>query len=96
MDCLTEDTEDFLNNSIDNAFTNNGESRPYFLKVKDDECSYNLYNNMQKYKTLLFVERLGIGFDTLKKMCEKIGISCAGKDYNGLVREYLIKVKVGH
>lgn len=29
-------------------------------------------------------------------MCEKIGISSAGKDYNGLVREYLIKVKVGH
>lgn len=79
LDCLTEETEEILRYSIINAFKNNRVPIPYFLKVKDDECSYNLYNNMKKYKTLLFVERIGIG-----------------KDYNGLVREYLIKVKVGH
>lgn len=79
LDCLTEETEEFLRYSIINAFENSGVPKPYFLKVKDDECSYNLYNNMKKYKTLLFVERIGIG-----------------KDYNGLVRDFLIKVKVGH
>ena len=51
---------------------------------------------MKKNKTLLFVEYIGIGLDTLKNMCEQIGISSVGKDYNELVREYLIKVKVGH
>lgn len=96
LDCLTEETEEFLRYSIINAFENNGVPIPYFLKVKDDECSYNLYNNMKKYKTLLFVERIGIGKDTLKNMCEQIGISSVGKDYNGLVRDFLIKVKVGH
>lgn len=96
LDCLTEETEEILRYSIINAFKNNRVPIPYFLKVKDDECSYNLYNNMKKYKTLLFVERIGIGKDTLKNMCEQIGISSVGKDYNGLVREYLIKVKVGH
>lgn len=96
LDCLTEETEEFLRYSIINAFENSGVQKPYFLKVKDDECSYNLYNNMKKYKTLLFVERIGIGKDTLKNMCEQIGISSVGKDYNGLVRDFLIKVKVGH
>lgn len=72
MDCLTEDTEEFLNYSIVNAFANNRVPKPYFLKVKDNECSYNLYNNMQKYRTLLFVEHLGIGLDTLKKCVRKL------------------------
>ena len=57
----------------------------------------DLYNNMQNYRTLLFVELIGINHGTLKKMCRQIGIDVSGdKGYDGLVRDYLIKVKVGH
>ena len=52
---------------------------------------------MQKYRTQLFVELIGINLETLKKMCKQIGIDVSsGKGYDGLVRDYLIKVKVGH
>ena len=58
---------------------------------------YSLYNNMQNYRTLLFVELIGINHGTLKEMCRQIGIDVSGdKGYDGLVRDYLIKVKVGH
>ena len=70
---------------------------PYFLNVKNtDESIYNLYNNLKKYKTYLFVEKIGINKETLDKMCKQIGILDTSKDYDGLVRDYLIKVKVGH
>ncbi len=75
---------------------NNGVSIPYFLKGKKEESIYNLYNNLKNYKTLLFVESIGISKDTLGRMCKQIGIWDTTKGYDGLVRDYLIKVKVGH
>lgn len=96
LDCLTDETKDFLENSIYKAFVNNGVPIPYFLKGKKEESVYNLYNNLKNYKTLLFVEPIGINRDTLDKMCKQIGVLDMTKDYDGLVRDYLIKVKVGH
>ena len=97
MNELTPQTERFLKNVVRHAFLNCGIPLPYFLKGNDNESIYSLYNNMQKYRTLLFVEMIGIDFITLKKMCTQIGIDVTtGKSYDGLVRDYLIKVKVGH
>ncbi len=96
MDSLTDDTKDFLKNSIINAFTSNSLPLPYFLTGNRDESIYNLYNNMCNYRTLLFVEPIGINKKGLDKLCKQIGIWDPHKDYDGLVRDYLIKVKVGH
>ena len=96
MDNLTPDTKDFLQNVIIKAFPNNGIAPPYFMKGNKQESVYSLYNNMQKYRTLLFVETIGISYDTLQKMCAQLDIMVDDKSYNDLVREYLIKVKVGH
>ena len=97
MDSLTAKTENFLINVVKNAFTNQNIPIPYFLKGNPTESIYNLYNNMKNYRTLIFVELIGINFDTLKKMCKQIGIDTGnGKGYDGLVRDYLIKVKIGH
>lgn len=93
---LTDSSKKFLNDSVLDAFHKNGLKLPYFLKSRQEESIYNLYNNLKNYKTLLFVERIGIGKKTLNKMCRQIGIDINGKDYDALVREYLIKVKVGH
>lgn len=95
-DMLTDDTKDFLENSIINAFTKKGVDLPYFLKGNKEESIYNLYNNLINYRTLLFVELIGIDKKTLVKMCEQIGIRHKKKRYDGLVRDYLIKVKIGH
>lgn len=96
MDLLTDETEDFLKNSIVRAFTSKGLSLPYFLTGDRNESIYNLYNNMCKYRTLLFVEPIGINKTGLDKLCNQVGIFDVSKCYDGLVRDYLIKVKVGH
>lgn len=97
MDALTPKTERFLKRAVFKAFSENGVAVPYFLRGKYDESIYSLYNNMKNYRSLLFVELIGINKATLEKMCEQIGIDVAAKkEYDGLVRDYLIKVKVGH
>ncbi len=97
LDKLTPATKSFLENSVIEAFTNNGLPVPYFLKGNKDESVYSLYNNMKHYRTLLFVEMIGIDLDALKKMCRQIGITVnPNKGYDDLVRDYLIGVKVGH
>ena len=97
MNSLTPATDDFLKNVVLNAFTNQKVPLPYFLKGNRNESVYSLYNNMQNYRTQLFVELIGINIETLKKMCRQIGIDVSSeKGYDGLVRDYLIKVKVGH
>jgi len=97
MDALTPKTEHFLKNAVFKAFSDNGVALPYFLKGSRDESIYSLYNNMKNYRTLLLVELIGIDRNTLEKMCTQVGIDTnSGKEYDGLVRDYLIKVKVGH
>lgn len=100
MDSLTNETEEFLKNSIENAFKkafpNKDHPLPYFLNGRRDESIYNLYNNMRSNRTLLFVEPIGINKQGLDKLCKQIGIWDESKGYDGLVRDYLIKVKVGH
>ncbi len=97
MHALTPETEHFLKDAVLDAFSTNGVPLPYFLRTDDNESIYSLYNNMKNYRSLLFVEPIGIDGVTLKKMCTQVGISVnTGKEYDGLVRDYLIKVKVGH
>ena len=51
---------------------------------------------MSNYRTLLFVEPIGINRKGLDKLCKQLGIVNTTKNYEGLVRDYLIKVKIGH
>ena len=41
-------------------------------------------------------QRIGINKVTLEKMCRQVNVPTASKNYNALVREYLIKLRVGH
>lgn len=94
---LTNDTELFLRDAVKNAFVHNGLALPYFLKGNPNKSGYSLLNNLRKNKTLLFVQMIGISMDTLRQMCSQIGVPVdANAPYDKLVREYLIKVKVGH
>ena len=96
LDQLTPSRENFMKNIVYSVISANAVPTPYFLKSSRDESVYSLYNNMEKYRTLLFVEPIGINIDGLKKMCEQLGVWDCNKDYDSLVRDYLIKVGVGH
>lgn len=95
-------TIDFLNNVVINAFTDAGITiPPYFMSGPFEKSGYNLLRNMRKFKTLLLVERIGHSDAALKKLCSQVGINLTdrcGRDrgYGNLVRDYLIKVKVGY
>ena len=96
MDSIIDNTKTFLDNSVENAFINNGLPIPYFLKAKNDDSIYILKNNMIKNRALLSVEPICINQCGVEKLCKQIGIETSNKKYEDLVREYLIKVNVGH
>lgn len=98
---IEEDTEQFLKNMVDDAFVRAKISKPYFLKNCQSVSGYNLFNNMKANKTILLVEYIGYNYDSLVNLCKKIDIKdidINGKKrgYGNLVRDYLIKVKVGY
>lgn len=100
-------TKRFLNNMVDKAFYRAKLPLPYFIKGANDKRGYNLLENLKYNKTMLFVEHIGIDRKTLEKMCQKIGLPLTvksnehddrqrNKGYGELVRDYLIKTKVGY
>lgn len=100
-------TKRFLSNMVDEAFNRAGLPIPYFIKSAVGKKGYNLLENLKCNKTMLFVEHIGIDKNTLEKMCQKIGITITvrsngnddsqrNKGYGELVRDYLIKTKVGY
>lgn len=98
---IHKDTEDFLKNMVKKAFTRAKVKTPYFLMSSQTSSGYNLFENMKSNKTILLVDHIGYDYDSLVKLCHQIGISnfdSNGKrrGYGTLVRDYLIKVKVGY
>ena len=85
---LDPDTKSFLKNVLYKGFKELGVNPPHFLK------QYDLFENMKKNRTLLFVRRIGYNHASLAKLCKQVGIHSKG--YEGLVRDYLIKMKVGY
>lgn len=95
-------TENFLKNTIDEAFDRAGIDKPYFLMGGGKlNCGYNLHGNMKSNKTILLVDHIGYDYKSLVALCKQIGINnidASGKrrGYGTLVRDYLIKVRVGY
>lgn len=100
---IEEKTAEFLKEVIKNRFNNAG-IEPYFLKGGSQlnlKCGYNLYGNMIANKTILLVDRIGYNYKSLVALCKQVGISDTDtkgrrRSYGALVREYLIKIKVGY
>ena len=101
-DLIESDTEHYLKNMIKEAFDREGISIPYFLMGGAQlNCGYNLYENMKSNKTILLVDHIGYDYKSLVALCKQVGIDHIDSDgkcrgYGTLVRDYLIKVKVGY
>ena len=98
LDQLSVDTDQFLRNALTEEAMNVLGKIPYFLKNSDrPESIYNLFYNLQRNRTQVFAERIGIGYETLRRMSREIGIdpdSC--KSYDSLLKAYLRKAGVGY
>lgn len=99
---IEPETKEFLQNAIDNAF-NAVKFQPYFLTANKEktECGYNLYGNMKSNKTILLVKHIGYDYRSLVTLCKQVRINILDakgkkKKYGNLVKEYLIKIKVGY
>ena len=99
---IEANTEAFLKDAIDDAFKKAGINKPYFLMGGGKiNCGYNLYGNMKSNKTILLVDHIGYDYNALVNLCKQIGInnidaSGRRRGYGTLVRDYLIKVRVGY
>lgn len=94
------DTEAFLKNAVYDAFTNLGVPIPYFLTGNGKEI-HSLYYNLNHNKTIILNPQIGSSLIALSRLCEKIGIPLVDSNgvqrgYGTLVRDYLIKTKVGY
>lgn len=105
---LEKNTVDFLKNMVIREFQSQRNPIPYFLTMyttsdrekRNAASGYDLYKNMKSNRTLLFVEGIGYDYDALQKLCQKVHIrpidsNGIRKSYNELVKEYLIRMKVG-
>lgn len=97
---VEQDTETFLETVIYDSFSCLGVKIPYFLKG-DSKKAYSLYYNMSKNKTLLFEPHIGYSEGALSNLCKKNDIPLTDslgkkRGYGTLVRDYLIKIKVGY
>ncbi len=101
-DLIESDTEEFLKNMVEDAFLRATLPFPYFLKSGPQfSTRYNLFGNMKSNNTILLVDRIGYDYKSLVKLCKSIGITTTDangthRGYGTLVRDYLIKVKVGY
>lgn len=93
-DLLHPDTKDFLKNMIKDAFIKKSIPVPEFISNTLDKKGYNLFYNMKANRTILLVENIGYDKKGLERICRQIGINIDDKEYEALVREYLIKTKV--
>lgn len=95
-------TKSFLKELVTNSFANAGfTTLPYFMLGSSGRSGYNLFENMKRNKTLLFVEHIGYSKPALIRLCSQVGISLTDRNgksrgYGNLVRDYLIKVKAGY
>ena len=98
---IAPETKNYLQNMIKDAFDRAKIPMPYFMGGDPLTSGYNLHRNMKANKTILLIDRIGYDYKSLVELCEQIGISTVDingkrRGYGTLVRDYLIKVKVGY
>lgn len=97
-DYLNVDTKLFLEDSFYQLLKKYHLVRPYFLPKKNshENSIYNLYSNLERNRTLLFDENIGVPKDVLLNWIHKINpfYSSYGKDYYKIVIEYLEMIKI--
>lgn len=98
---LHDDTKKYLKEMIVDSFSKAHVNLYFSDALKQENSGYNLYHNLKVNKTLLLVDGIGYDYKSLSRLCEQIGISSIDangkkRPYRSLVRDYLIKVKVGY
>lgn len=90
---IDRDTRKFLRDIYINAFKKAGYTPPHYL----NNPRYRLLDNMTANRAMIFNELIGMSKDTLIKNITKTGRTPdPTRDYNYLVKDYLISIKIGY
>lgn len=96
MNRLTKDTEGFLKSVYYKLFSQYKIPIPHFVKPSKSQASiYNLFSNVERNRTIIFHESIGVSRETLVKWIRKIEPSYrdVGENYNRIVLYYLDLIK---
>ncbi len=95
---LNEKTVYFLKNVIFDTYKELNLNLPYFLKDKNINCKYNLYNNLIKGNFLFFDKHKGIDKSKLIKMLKpfKLAKDLNNLSYNELAINLTQKTKINY
>ena len=94
---LDGQTKNFLQNTYMNLVAKYGIDCPYFLINSDKESSiYNMYSAMERNRSIVFEESIGVSRKDIVKWIKKINPSYSdiNKNYYRIVVEYLNMLKV--
>ena len=94
---LDGQTKNFLQNTYMNLVAKYGIACPYFLINSNTESSiYNMYSTMERNRSIVFEESIGVSRRDLIKWIKKINPSYSdvNKNYYRIVVEYLNMLKV--
>lgn len=92
-DCIHQDTKKFLSEIYYNAFGEIGVRPPHYLK----EDRYSLCQGFIKNRALIFHEMIGVNKKCLCKYLTQIGEEVDEKrDFDYLLKDYLINIKIGY
>lgn len=90
---IDRETSKFLKEIYFTAFRKSGFTPPHYL----NNPRYSLLENMSSNRAMIFNELIGTPKDVLIDTMTKAGmIPNPGKDYNYLVKDYLIHIKIGY
>jgi len=85
--------KNFFKDIYFNAFKNYDQTPPHYLSNE----RYSLYEGMTSNRALIFNEMIGVSRAALNKYLEQTGgVSSLSKDYNYLLKDYLIHIKIGY
>jgi hypothetical protein len=97
MEELTTETSEFLKNAVVDAFNERGCKIPFFLKNREEETPFSLFNGLRKNRAIILDQTIGLNLKAIRNLCREVGITSVGKySYDRCVREYLITMKLRH
>lgn len=90
---IEKDTAKFMKDIYSEAFKKAGHTPPYYLS----NPRYSLFENMAKNRAIIFNQMIGTSKDALLEHSKQVGLTPdPAKDYNYLVKDYLIHIKIGY
>lgn len=96
LDSLDTSTENFLKNIYFDLMDELNITYPYFISKFDDSSIYNLFSTMQRNRSMIFDEKIGLRINQLVALVRKLDhtYDANRKTYYQITKDYLELLKI--